>query len=63
MVVQVITGEAPKREEIEELLKADLWELGRRAYEIRRRLYGDVATFIPNMVLNYTNVCVVGCSF
>ncbi|MEM0468022.1 MAG: cyclic dehypoxanthinyl futalosine synthase [Pyrobaculum sp.] len=61
--MQVITGEAPKREEIEELLKADLWELGRRAYEIRRRLYGDVATFIPNMVLNYTNVCVVGCSF
>lgn len=53
----------PSRGYIEDLLKADLWELGRKAYEVRRRLHGDVATFIPNMVLNYTNVCVVGCSF
>ncbi|MGB9705085.1 MAG: cyclic dehypoxanthinyl futalosine synthase, partial [Pyrobaculum sp.] len=45
------------------LLKEDLWALGRRAYEIRKRLYGNVATYISNMVLNYTNVCVVGCSF
>ncbi|ABL88487.1 Radical SAM domain protein [Pyrobaculum islandicum DSM 4184] len=52
-----------KRDDIEELLKADLWELGRRAYEIRLRTYGKTTTFISNMVLNYTNVCVVGCSF
>ncbi|MEM1598218.1 MAG: cyclic dehypoxanthinyl futalosine synthase [Pyrobaculum sp.] len=52
-----------KPSEILELLRMDLWELGRRAYEIRRRLYGDVTTYISNMILNYTNVCVVGCSF
>ncbi|WP_148682261.1 cyclic dehypoxanthinyl futalosine synthase [Pyrobaculum neutrophilum] len=52
-----------KRGDIERLLKEDLWVLGRRAYEIRRRLYGDRTTFISNMVLNYTNVCVIGCSF
>lgn len=51
------------RGDIEMLLKEDLWALGRRAYEIRKRLYGNVATYISNMVLNYTNVCVVGCSF
>ncbi|AET33933.1 cyclic dehypoxanthinyl futalosine synthase [Pyrobaculum ferrireducens] len=51
------------RGDIERLLKEDLWALGRRAYEIRKRLYGDAATYISNMVLNYTNVCVVGCSF
>ncbi len=51
------------RGDIERLLKEDLWDLGRRAYEIRKRLYGDAATYISNMVLNYTNVCVVGCSF
>ncbi|MEL9990669.1 MAG: cyclic dehypoxanthinyl futalosine synthase [Thermoproteus sp.] len=52
-----------KPSEILELLRMDLWELGRRAYEVRRRLYGDVTTYISNMILNYTNVCVVGCSF
>ncbi|MEM1663748.1 MAG: cyclic dehypoxanthinyl futalosine synthase [Pyrobaculum sp.] len=49
--------------EIEKLLRLDLWTLGRRAYEIRQRLHRDVTTFISNMVLNYTNICVVGCSF
>jgi len=55
--------EVPTVDEIEELLRADLWELGRRAFAIRTKLYGDVTTFISNMILNYTNVCVVGCSF
>lgn len=53
----------PRREEIEELLREDLWELGRRAFEIRLRMHGRIATFVSNMVLNYTNVCTVGCSF
>jgi len=55
--------EVPTVGEIEEFLRADLWELGRRAFAIRTKLYGDVTTFISNMILNYTNVCVVGCSF
>jgi len=61
--VQLAEAAVPRREEIEELLRWDLWELGRRAFEIRRRMHGDVTTFISNMILNYTNVCVVDCSF
>ena len=61
--MQIAEAAVPKREEIEELLREDLWELGRRAFEIRRRMYGNTTTFISNMILNYTNVCVVGCSF
>jgi len=38
--VQIAEAAVPKREEIEELLREDLWELGRRAFEIRRRMYG-----------------------
>jgi len=61
--VQLAETAVPKREEIEELLRWDLWELGRRAFEIRRRMHGNVTTFVSNMILNYTNVCVVDCSF
>ncbi len=61
--MQLAEAAVPKREEIEELLRWDLWELGRRAFEIRRRMHGSVTTFISNMILNYTNVCVVDCSF
>ncbi|MFN3803431.1 MAG: cyclic dehypoxanthinyl futalosine synthase [Pyrobaculum sp.] len=49
--------------EILEILQEDLWTLGRRAYAIRKSTYGNVTTFISNMILNYTNVCVVECSF
>ncbi len=52
-----------KPSEILELLRQEVWVLGRHAYAIRKSLYGDVTTYISNMVLNYTNVCVVGCSF
>ena len=61
--MQTAEAAVPKREEIEELLREDLWELGRRAFEIRRRMYGNTTTFISNMILNYTNVCVIDCSF
>ena len=61
--MEVAEYRIPKPPEILKLMQRDLWELGEEAEAIKRELLGDVATFIPNMVLNYTNVCVVECSF
>lgn len=52
-----------KPSEIEELLKRDLWQLGRAANAVRKKLHGNTASFISNMILNYTNVCVIACRF
>ncbi len=38
-------------------------ELRLRADEIRRRLWGDQATYVVNRNINFTNVCVLGCRF
>src|SRR5579871_1685639 len=41
----------------------DLLALVRVADEIRRRVSGDVVTYVVNRNLNFTNVCIVGCAF
>ncbi len=41
----------------------DLVALVRVADEIRRRVVGDRITYVVNRNLNFTNVCIVGCSF
>ena len=41
----------------------DLLALVRVADEIRRRVVGDRITYVVNRNLNFTNVCIVGCSF
>ncbi|HEX5711877.1 MAG TPA: 5-amino-6-(D-ribitylamino)uracil--L-tyrosine 4-hydroxyphenyl transferase CofH [Solirubrobacterales bacterium] len=33
------------------------------ADELREELHGDVATFVVNRNINFTNICVVGCAF
>jgi FO synthase len=33
------------------------------ADELRRELAGDVATFVVNRNINFTNICIVGCAF
>jgi FO synthase len=33
------------------------------ADELRAELHGDVATFVVNRNINFTNICVVGCAF
>ena len=46
------------------LRDAPLFELGRAADEARRKLHPDgVVTYIVDRNINYTNVCVCGCSF
>jgi cyclic dehypoxanthinyl futalosine synthase len=58
-------GAAPTAEEIARLLReAPLFELGRAADDVRRRLHPDGAvTYIVDRNINYTNICVCGCSF
>ena len=41
----------------------DLVALVRVADEIRRRVVGDRITYVVNRNLNFTNICIVGCSF
>jgi 7,8-didemethyl-8-hydroxy-5-deazariboflavin synthase CofH subunit len=41
----------------------DLLALVKVAEEIRRRVVGDRITYVVNRNLNFTNVCIVGCSF
>ena len=38
-------------------------EMRQAADELRAELAGDVATFVVNRNVNFTNVCVVGCAF
>src|SRR5216684_2296454 len=42
---------------------ADLLALVKTADELRRRAIGDQITYVVNRNLNFTNVCIVGCSF
>jgi len=49
--------------DIERLFDLDLWDLGMAAESLTRKYFGGVVTFISNMILNYTNVCVIACKF
>ncbi|HEY7733210.1 MAG TPA: cyclic dehypoxanthinyl futalosine synthase [Nitrososphaera sp.] len=41
----------------------DVYSMGLVANILRNRLFGDTITFINNIILNYTNVCVTYCKF
>ncbi|MEM3159535.1 MAG: cyclic dehypoxanthinyl futalosine synthase [Nitrososphaera sp.] len=41
----------------------DVYSMGLAASILRQRLFGDTVTFINNIILNYTNVCVTYCKF
>jgi cyclic dehypoxanthinyl futalosine synthase len=46
------------------LMKSDdVYSMGLVANVLRQRLYGDTITFINNIILNYTNVCITYCKF
>ena len=46
------------------LIKSDdVYSMGLVANILRQRLFGDTITFINNIILNYTNVCVTYCKF
>ena len=41
----------------------DLLELGKQADDIRKKIFGDVVTFIIDRNINYTNICRNECKF
>ena len=46
------------------LIKSDdSYSIGLVGSLLRQRLYGNTATFVNNIILNYTNVCVTYCKF
>lgn len=60
-----VEGERLTRDELLDLYtKADLLDLGQAAHAVRTRLHDpDRVTFVKDLNLNYTNVCVVKCKF
>jgi cyclic dehypoxanthinyl futalosine synthase len=46
------------------LIKSDdAYPIGLVGSMLRQRLYGNTATFVNNIILNYTNVCITYCKF
>jgi cyclic dehypoxanthinyl futalosine synthase len=46
------------------LIKSDdVYSMGLVANTLRKRQFGDTVTFINNIILNYTNVCITYCKF
>lgn len=41
----------------------DVYSIGLVGNMQRQRLYGNTATFVKNIILNYTNVCITFCKF
>lgn len=48
---------------IELLETKDIQHLGLVGNYLRNSLYGNTVTFINNLILNYTNVCITYCKF
>lgn len=49
---------------LHEIRHTPLKELGRRAYEVKKRLHPDnLTTFVVDRNINYTNICWVDCKF
>ena len=41
--------------------EADIFTLAQAAEALTRKFFGGVVTFVNNVVINYTNVCVAKC--
>ena len=64
MLARAERGSATVEEGARLLREAPLFELGRAADAVRRRLHPDGAvTYIVDRNINYTNICSCGCSF
>ncbi len=61
-----LSGNAPTRDEVEELFRArgdEVDAIARVADEIRRDLVGDSVSYVVNRNINYTNQCYFRCGF
>ncbi len=51
------------KEGVELFEKSDIFHLGRMAKEIKLRKHGNEVYFVNNKHINYTNICITGCTF
>ena len=59
-----LTGQFLTLDECIRLLRSeDIYAIGLVGNILRQRLYGNNVTFVNNIILNYTNVCVTYCKF
>ena len=59
-----LTGQFLTLNECIRLLRSeDIYAIGLIGNILRQRLYGNNVTFVNNIILNYTNVCVTYCKF
>jgi cyclic dehypoxanthinyl futalosine synthase len=60
----VLDGQSLALNECIRLIKSeDIYAIGLVGNILRRRLYGNTVTFVNNIILNYTNVCITYCKF
>jgi len=51
-------------EAVDLIKNGDLKELGKRAFEVKKRLHSDnITSFVVDRNINYTNICWVNCKF
>ncbi|CAI9832710.1 Cyclic dehypoxanthine futalosine synthase [Nitrosopumilaceae archaeon] len=59
-----LAGRRPGEDECRRLLESDdVHLMGMVAGELARREFGGRATYVNNIILNYTNVCITDCKF
>jgi cyclic dehypoxanthinyl futalosine synthase len=59
-----LDGQNPTLNECIRLIRSeDVYAIGFVGNILRQRLYGNTVTFVNNIILNYTNVCVTYCKF
>ena len=61
---RALCGQHLELNECIRLIKSDdSYSIGLVGSLLRQRLYGNTATFVNNIILNYTNVCITYCKF
>jgi cyclic dehypoxanthinyl futalosine synthase len=64
IVNNIINNNNVQLNDVVDLLETkDIQHLGLISNHIREQLYGKTVTFINNLILNYTNVCITYCKF
>ena len=64
IVYNVLNGSRLNLSDCLRLLESDdIYSLGISANHLRNKLFGNNASFVNNIILNYTNVCVTYCKF
>jgi len=60
-IVEAALSGLSRGEAVELLAEGDFMALAKAAEEVTLKLWGDAVTFVNNVVINYSNVCVARC--